>query len=140
MLSRVRPASSRVRRSACPALRARAASRSRDARSADASWIVALSACCACVRPVSARAARSCTSPTAFAAVLSADDAHSGRGSGAGFAGSDASSDARLPVELASAFTYRAGANVTKRVVFSRTEEGDVDTAIEDVEGGGEGA
>jgi hypothetical protein len=43
-------------------------------------------------------------------------------------------------VELASAFTYRAGANVTKRVVFSRTEEGDVDTAIEDVEGGGEGA
>ena len=63
-----------------------------------------------------------------------------GGGSAAEAPGDDASSDARLPVELASAFTYRAGANVTKRVVFSRTEEGDVDTAIEDVEGGGEGA
>lgn len=67
-------------------------------------------------------------------------DAGGSGGSAAEAPGDDASSDARLPVELASAFTYRAGANVTKRVVFSRTEEGDVDTAIEDVEGGGEGA
>ena len=39
---------------------------------------------------------------------------------------------AEIPVEIGMSFTYRAGADVLKRVRFERLEDGDVDTTIED--------
>ena len=37
-----------------------------------------------------------------------------------------------LPVELANRFTYKAGANVTKVVTFTRAGDGEVDTNVAD--------
>lgn len=41
----------------------------------------------------------------------------------------------RLPVELSSNFTYAAGADLTKRVTFTRLENGEVDTTVADIVG-----
>ena len=49
-----------------------------------------------------------------------------------GVVGAGGAPPAEIPVEIGMSFTYRAGADVLKRVRFERLEDGDVDTTIED--------
>jgi hypothetical protein len=60
-----------------------------------------------------------------------------GRGGGGGDVGGGGGGGGglnELAMELLLRFTYKAGANVTKQVVFTRLENGEVDTTISDVD------
>ena len=46
--------------------------------------------------------------------------------------GGGSSAGGELPVELSLRFEYRAGANMTKIVAFTRLDDGEVDTIITD--------
>jgi len=68
-------------------------------------------------------------------AVVAIQDARAGGGGVdgvGGVVGAGGAPPAEIPVEIGMSFTYRAGADVLKRVRFERLEDGDVDTTIED--------
>ena len=63
-------------------------------------------------------------------AVMAMCDAR--RALGRGSSGVGGRGGGELPVELSLRFEYRAGANMTKIVAFTRLDDGEVDTTITD--------